>query len=80
MTLTLPDDPVLTSLGEQQVRIELACTLHAQGKISRGVAAQLAGMDRRSFDEELYRREIPSFTLEMFEEDMATLDRLFPKK
>jgi predicted HTH domain antitoxin len=80
MTLTLPDDPVLKTLGEQQVRIELACALYAQGKISRGVAAQLAGMERGGFDEELYRREIPSFTPEMFQEDMATLDRLFPGK
>ena len=80
MTLTLPEDPVLDTLGERQIRVELACALYAQGRIARGVATRLAGMERREFDEELYRREIPTFTPEMFEEDMAALDRLFPEK
>lgn len=47
MTITLPDDPALQHLDEAQVRLELACGLFASGRISRGVAARLAGLGSR---------------------------------
>ena len=71
MTITLPDDPALQRLDEAQVRLELACSLFANGRISRGVAARLAGLGSLPFDEELFRRKIPSFTEEMLEQDLA---------
>ena len=76
MTITLPDDPVLLQLSEQQLRVDVACGLFAAGRISRGVAARIAGMESRAFDEELYARKIPSFTEEMFKQDMADLDQM----
>jgi predicted HTH domain antitoxin len=79
MTLTLPDDPALAGFAESDIRLDLACALYAAGRISRGVAARMAGMDRLAFDEELFQRRIPSYTEEMLDEDMATLDKLFPR-
>jgi type III restriction enzyme len=60
----------------EQDRTEHACALYAAGKISRGPAARLAGLDRGAFDHELYVRKIPSYTIEMLEQDLATLSRI----
>ena len=79
MTLTLPDDPALEQLAESDIRLDLACALVAAGRLSRSVGARLAGIERDDFDEELFRRKIPSYTEEMLAEDMATLDKLFPR-
>jgi predicted HTH domain antitoxin len=73
VTITLPDDPALLDLDEAQLRVDLACGLFAAGRVSRGVAARIAGLEGLAFDEELFRRRIPSFTPEMLEQDMATL-------
>lgn len=76
MTITLPDDPALLRLDEAQLRLDLGCALFAAGRISRGVAARIAGLGSLAFDEELFRRKIPSFTMEMLEQDLATLERM----
>lgn len=76
MTITLPDDPALLHLDEAQLRLDVACALFAAGRISRGVAARIAGLGSLEFDEELFRRKIPSFTVEMLEQDLATLERM----
>jgi predicted HTH domain antitoxin len=78
MTLTLPDDPALADLTESEIRLDLACALFAAGRISRTVAARMAGMERFDFDRELVARRIPSYTEEMLEEDLATLMKTFP--
>jgi predicted HTH domain antitoxin len=79
MTLTLPDDPALAELAEGDIRLDLACALFAAGRISRSVAARMAGMEIVAFDEELSLRRIPSYTKEMIDEDLATLSKLFPR-
>jgi len=79
MTITLPDDPALLHLDENLLRIDLACSLFAAGRVARGVAARVAGLDSLAFDEELFRRKIPSFTEEMIEQDLAALERLHPR-
>lgn len=76
MTITLPDDPALLHLDEKMLRIDLACSLFAAGRISRNIAARIAGLDAPAFDEELFRRKIPSFTDEMLDQDLAALERL----
>lgn len=78
MTLTLPDDPALADLTESEIRLDLACALFAAGRISRPVAARMAGMERFDFDRELVVRRIPSYTEEMLEEDLASLQKAFP--
>ena len=79
MTITLPDDPALEGFSEADIRLDLACALFASRRISRTVAARLAGMDRSTFDDELFHRRIPSYTEEMLEEDMETSKALFAK-
>jgi predicted HTH domain antitoxin len=76
MTITLPDDPALLHLDEAQLRLDLACGLFAAGRVSRSVCARIAGLGSFEFDEELFRRKIPSFTEEMLEQDLAALERM----
>ena len=79
MILNLPDDPALKDLAESDILLDLACALYAAGRLSRVVSARLAGMDCRQFDEELFQRHIPAYTAETFDEDLAALDKLFPR-
>jgi predicted HTH domain antitoxin len=76
MKITLPDDPALQHLDEAQVRIDLACGMFAGGRVSRSIAARIAGLEALAFDEELFRRKIPTFTEEMLDQDLVALDRL----
>lgn len=73
MILTLPDEPALASFNEAELTLELAVALFASGRVSRSVAAAIAGLDRFTFDEELFRRRIPSFTADMLEQDFASI-------
>lgn len=73
MILTLPDEPALASFNEAELTLELAVALFASGRVSRSVAASIAGLDRFAFDEELFRRRIPSFTPEMLEQDLDSI-------
>jgi predicted HTH domain antitoxin len=79
MILILPDDPALADLSEADIRLDLACALFAAGRVSRPVAARMAGLDRCEFDQELVRRRIPSYTEEMLDDDVATLGKIFPR-
>jgi predicted HTH domain antitoxin len=76
MTITLPDDPTLLSLDEARVRLEVACGLFASGRISRGVGARIAGLDRATFDEALFVRHIASYTSGMLDQDLATWETM----
>jgi len=79
MPLTLSDE-VLQQAGmtADEARVEIACHLFDTGKLALWPAAQVAGMSRVEFEEELHRRHIPIYrpTLEDFKADLATLDRL----
>ncbi len=77
MTLTLPDDPALAEFNEDDLRLDLACGLFAAGRVSRGVAARIAGMERRSFDEEVFSRRISSYSEEALTQDRKALQTLF---
>ncbi|QTN32309.1 UPF0175 family protein [Akkermansiaceae bacterium] len=79
MTITLPDDPALQDFTEADIRLDLACALFAAGRISRPIAARMAGMDLHDMDRELQRRRISGFTEETLDEDMAALKTLFPR-
>jgi predicted HTH domain antitoxin len=76
MTITLPDDPALTAMGEAEILLDLACGAYAAGHVSRGVAARMAGLDRRAFDQTLSARRIPSYDEERWAEDLETLRAL----
>ena len=73
MTWTLPDDPALGQVSEEQLRLGLACGLYASGQVSRNVAARIAGLDRLAFDEALFERNIASYTPDMLAQDLQAL-------
>jgi predicted HTH domain antitoxin len=79
MILTVPDDPALECLTESEIRLDLACALFASGRVSRTVACRIAAIERLAFDEELIRRNIPSYTDELLDEDLSTLRDVFPR-
>jgi len=76
MTITLPDDPVLTEMGESEILLDLACGAYAAGHVSRGVAARMAGLERHTFEQALHTRRIPSSDEERWEQDLETIRAL----
>ena len=76
MIIALPDDPVLAEMGEDEIRLDLACGAYAAGHVSREVAARMAGLDRFAFDEALFARGIPSYDEARLEQDLETLRSL----
>jgi len=73
MTITLPDDPAISQMGEAQILLDLACGAYAAGHVSKGVAARMSGLDSPAFDEEIRKRGIPSYDEARFAEDIKTL-------
>ena len=76
MIITLPDDPALVAMGEEEIRLDLACGAYAAGHVSRGVAARMAGLDRLAFDQVLVARRIPSYDEARLAQDKETLRAL----
>jgi len=79
MTLTLPDNPATARMTPEELRLELACALYARHKVSTIAGAELAGVDFFTFQLACRDRGIPKhFSLEDLEQDIASLNRLFP--
>ena len=79
MNLKLPDVPITRQMGDAQLRLELACGLYAQGKVTKVSGAELAGADFFSFQKALGERRISTCTVEDLHDDVKALDRLFSK-
>ncbi len=73
-------DETLEKAGmtEREAIVEIACRLFDAGKLHLWPAAQMAGLSRGHFEEELTNRKIPIYrpTLEDLAEEMAALKRL----
>lgn len=56
----------------REMRIAAAVQWYAQGLVSQGKAAEIAGLSRAEFLEELYRRKVPAcqVTLEELREEI----------
>ena len=79
MNLTLPDVPITRQMGDAELRMELACALHAQGRVTKAGGAELAGVDFFSFQKALGERRISTYTVEDLHGELEAMDRLFPK-
>lgn len=77
MTVTLPDDPALDELTEAEILLDLACGLYARERVSKLVGARVAGIELHEFDDELARRNIPTYTEAMLGEDLDAIRNLF---
>ncbi len=79
----LIDDSLIsqTGLTERDIEIELAVAFYKSGKFSLGLACKVAKMDRVEFNRELAKRNTYlNYNRKDLEDDIATLDQLFPKK
>src|SRR5437867_3720977 len=79
MALTITDDQ-LHSMGmdERAARIEIACRLFDAGRLDLWPAAQLAGLDRVEFENELHTRHIPIYrpTADDLDRELEAMTRL----
>lgn len=81
MVLKVPDNLLETAgISEREARVELACRLFHIGRLDLWPAAQLAGLTRVDFEDELSRRGIPIFrpTIADLQDDLNTLKGLRP--
>jgi len=65
------------NLSPDQARLHHAFSLYREGRLATGQCAELAGLDRRSFMDELARHRVEApFTLTDLEADLADLRAL----
>ncbi|HLQ45749.1 MAG TPA: UPF0175 family protein [Planctomycetaceae bacterium] len=79
MTLTIPDGTLQSAgMTEREMQIEIACRLFDAGKLHLWPAAQLAGMSRGEFEEELALRNIAIYrpTVEDLDLDLRNMPKL----
>jgi predicted HTH domain antitoxin len=65
--------------SEADAKLEQACALYARGEVDKVSGSQLAGVDFFTFQRALGERGIFSCTDKMLEEDVQTLQGLFPR-
>ena len=75
MTKTLPEG----TESEVDAQLEQACGLYARGDVDKVSGSQLAGVDFFTFQRALGERGIFSCTEKMLDEDVQTLQELFPR-
>ena len=74
VTLTLADEPALAGIPADELRMDLACGMYREGKITAVTAAHLAGVGIVRFQEELRDRSIPrAYDTGDLESDLAFL-------
>lgn len=76
MTLTLPDDPALRAMPEEELRLNLACVLYARCQSGKVEGAEFAGVDFFAFQERLGELGLGGYTREMVCDDLAAVASL----
>ncbi|MFZ5497090.1 MAG: UPF0175 family protein [Verrucomicrobiota bacterium] len=78
MKVDLPDAPAAAAgLTPEEARLRVAFSLYREGRLSTKQCAELAGLDRRAFMDELARHRIEApYDLADLKSDLATLDKL----
>ena len=79
MTITIPDTAIQKAgLTEARIKLEIALTFFQMDILTLAQAANIAGLHRMQFQEELARREIPiHYGVNELEEDLKTLNISF---
>ena len=78
MTLELPETET-KNFTPEELRLELGCALYARGRVGKVRGADIAGVDFFTFQRALGERGIPMYTMEMLQQDMEALKKLFPE-
>jgi predicted HTH domain antitoxin len=79
MILELPEISGLRRFSAEDLRLELACALYARERLGSAAGAELAGLDLVGFQKALHERGIVrQYSIEDLDEDMKTLEKLFP--
>ncbi len=78
LTLNLPDATALRHVSEAEMRLELACALHAQGRISKTAGAEMAELDLFAFQEALGERAVSTYTVDDLHVEVDALRSMFP--
>lgn len=78
MNVEVPDAAAAAAkLTPDEARLRLAFSLYREGRLSTGLSAELAGMDRRAFMDELARHRVEApYSVVDWEADVATLQKL----
>ena len=78
MNVELPDAAAgAANLTPEEARLRLAFSLYREGRLSTRLSADLAGLDRRAFMDELARHRVEApYSVADWEEDVATLQKL----
>ena len=78
MQVDLPDAPAAAAgLTPEEARLRLAFSLYRDARLSTKQCAEMAGLDRRAFMDELARHRVEApYNLADLQSDLATLDRL----
>ena len=77
VTLEIPEDfaqrlQTERAQAEAELHLELAIALYREGKLPPGLAAPVAGLSRRDFEDILRQRQVPMpYTLADLEHDIA---------
>lgn len=75
MIIEISDSVVAQSgLSQRDLLIEVALSLYQRGILSLGLSAQLVGLHRYAFQQEMSRRKIPlNLTWEEVQQDIADI-------
>ncbi len=75
MTIEISDHIIAQSgLSQSDLLLEVALSLYQRGVLSLGLSAQLAGLHRYAFQQEMSRRKIPvNMTWDDVKQDMADI-------
>jgi len=75
MLIEISDNVVAQSgLSKNEILLEVALSLYQRGAISLGLAAQMAGLHRFAFQQEMSSRKIPvNLTWEEIQHDIADI-------
>lgn len=78
MIVEVPDvTAAAAKLTPKEARLWLAFSLYREGRLSTGPCAELAGLDRRAFMDELARHRVEApYAVSDWEADVATLQKL----
>jgi predicted HTH domain antitoxin len=78
MKVDLPDAPAAAAgLTPDEARLRLAFSLYRDGRLSTKQCAEMAGLDRRAFMDELARHRVEApYSVADLDADLATLGRL----